>query len=364
MANSNLGVLIAASIYPPDVGGPATHARVQYEGFSKRGIRTGLVALAHYRKWPIGLRHIIFLFKLMILASKYNVIYAHDAVGTGLPALITSKIFTKGLVIRSGGDLAWEREAEKNRTNLSMNGWYEQGKNRSNWLFLISKFVLHHADSIVVPSVLLSELYISAYGVSKNKIKVITNPLNSDNYPDVSGDLAKTMVFASRLVSYKNLPTAIRAFAEVAKSHSDFKFIIMGDGPEKENLRALASDLGVIDRVIFTGNISQAEVIKNTARCLFAIAPALTEFNPNYILQSVALGKPFIISRENGLPYVLPESLVFSALDTNDLAKKIENLLDTDGYARAQKEVLSLRIKWSWDDVLELNLMVIRSVSR
>lgn len=352
MANSKLKILIAAGIYPPDAGGPAVHAKKQFEEFPKYGFDTGLVAFAHYRKWPMGVRHLFYFLALLSKAWRYDVVYAHDAAGTGIPALMAAKIYGKKFVVRIGGDIAWERHAEEE--NLSMNEWYERGHYKTDKMFKLSRFLMRHADRVVVIGSILKDLYVDVYGIDPDKIKVILNPL-----PEIKGRYEdkeeEKMVFASRLTAYKNLSLAIKAMAKVLERNPYFKFIIMGNGPEENDLKKLSHDLKLDKNIEFTGPVTLEKVLEETASSKFTIAPALTEFNPNYLLQGLSFGKPFIISREHGLPFAVPEELTFDPRSESDLSKKILALLEEENYRKAQDYVKSIGLKVSWDDNLRQN---------
>jgi len=353
-------ILIAASIYPPDSGGPATHAKRQFEGFPELGFEVRLVALSLVRKFPMGIRHLIYTGQLMAHAASCDLIYAHDGLGVGLPALFVAKLFRKKILIRVGGDIPWERVAEQGRTSLSMNEWYEARLFNGSLSYAVSKFVLQRVHALIVPSSLLLNLYSKYYSVQKSKISVVPNPISVFPKDKVS-EQSQTIIFASRLVAYKNLPFVLKAMAKVLPNHSSVQFIIMGDGPERVSLEQLTQDLGIGDKIIFTGSVSQEKVVEYTKHCLFGIAPALTEFNPNYILECIAYGKPFLMSRENGLPFNIPQQFLFDNRNSSELESRLEYMLSVEGYRKAKKEVSGINFQMSWDDVLKRNEEIIRS---
>lgn len=351
-------VLIAASIYPPDAGGPATHAKAQLEGFPKLGVETELVALAHYRKWPPFVRHYLYLVKLLSLGWKCDVIYAHDAWGTGFPALIASTVLNKKLIVRVGGDVAWERAGEKK--SVSLRDWYEAGEYKKNTMYRLSRVVLQSANKIVVTSRILVDLYSEHYGISRDKIKLIINPTPKVEMNNLPTD--RTIIFASRLVAYKNLDLLLQAMAPIFHNQKDLKLTILGDGPERGQLEKIADNLNIRESVEFVGHVSQEEVLRRTEKCLFTIAPALTEFNPNYVLQGIGMGKPFLVSWENGLPFDIPENLQFNPRSIEDIRDKATNLLTEGGYKKAEEFVGGLSFNMSWDANLRENLEVIQEV--
>ena len=350
-------ILIAAGIYPPDAGGPATHARTQYEGFPRTGVETELVVFAHYRKFPRWIRHLFFFIALFRKSLKSDVIYAHDAWGVGFPAWFAACLTWNKLVLRIGGDMAWERHAS---SNVSMKEWYESGAYKRDKMFKLSRFVLKQADLVVVITPILRDLYTKYYGVDGRKIQIILNPIPERRENNVEPQ--DSIIFASRLTHYKNLKIVLRALAKVFPLHPSLKFVIMGDGPERESLKSEVKSLKLENNVVLTGAVSLEEVLEKTASCLFTIAPALTEFNPNYVLQGVAYGKPFLISRENGLPFEIPDELLINPRDEHDIAQKISNLLEKEHYQKALEYVKSIDLKMTWDQNLAENLAQIKGI--
>ncbi len=351
-------ILLAANIYPPDAGGPALHAKKQWEWFNQQGIDTEVVALARFRRWPKFIRHWIYLFTLGIKSFGKDVIYAHDAVGSGLAAAMIARFLGKKLVIRVGGDLAWERGVGS--SNLSLDEWYKSEAHIENRFYKLSLWSLKQADRIIVPTPVLVKIYEKYYKIPASKLVVVPNPVPEVLPKPVRQE--QKIVFASRLVAYKNLNLVLKVLAQVFPAHPDLKFVVMGDGPERGNLECLARELNISQQVIFKGRVSQDEVLEETASCLFTLAPAIMEFNPNYVLQGLSYGKPFLISRGHGLSFFPPEMLTFDSGDENDLINKINHLLSPQGYEMAKEFVNNLNFNVTWQDNLKANLEVLEHV--
>lgn len=355
-------ILLAAGIYPPDPGGPALHAQAFYNWVRSTGGEPGLVAMSHYRKWPPLIRHLIYFSQLVRRVPYFDVVYTYDALGTGIPAYLAARAKGKKLVVRIGGDIPWERYAEASSNSLSMNEWYERGLHKRNIRFILSKWMLEKAEAIIVPSPLLAHLLRRYYGVEMKAIIIIPNPAPAVvAVPETKHE--ETIVFASRLVAYKNLDTLIRALKPLMKDNKRLRLVVIGDGPERERLEALSKSLGVSGQIDFTGVISQSEVMEYTSKCLLVVAPALTEFNPNYILQGVGLGKPFLISRENGLTFTVPDEFMFDARDTEMLKEKLVYLLSEEGSRSAREKVRNLQVPAGWTEVMEANWKVVESLN-
>jgi len=355
-------ILLAASIYPPDPGGPALHAKRFHEWLDQQVVENEVVILSKYCLLPKGLRHLVYIWKLWKRAKGASIIYAYDALGAGLPALLIAKLRRKKLIIRIGGDIPWERAADEGLTDLSMNEWYTAGEHKKNFNFKLSRFVMRRATALITHSYFLSNLFINRYEVLKERITVIPNPLPTRIRKNGEYKKPRTIIFASRLVTYKNLAFVLDAFSRFLPSYPDVKFIIMGDGPERERLEARTRAFDLEQQVTFTGSISQKKVIEETSACYVGLAPALTEFNPNYILECLSFGKPFLISNENGLPFKVSEIFLFDPRSQTQFEEKLRYLLSAEGYQEALEEVREIDFRMSWEEVLEKNLELLESL--
>lgn len=229
-------VVIAASTYPPIAGGPALHAKTYFEEFNARGYDTHVISLSTYMKFPFGIRHALFFARLLIRTVGADVVYAMDPLGVGVVAARVARLTRTKLMVRSGGDVVWERAAERGETTLSMHEYYGSGLYRKSKLFASCKRVLAAAAIIVVPSELLALVYRDFYAVPEQKFALIPNPLPATMgvHPEFPGD--RSIVFASRLVAYKNLDFVLRSFAAVYPQIAPAKLVVLGDGPEKKRL--------------------------------------------------------------------------------------------------------------------------------
>lgn len=362
MKGSSKRILIAAGIYPPDPGGPALHAKKQFEYLQSKNIPVCMIALRDYRRMPFGMRHLVYAWKLFRAARNSDIVYAHDAIGVGLPALFAARLRRNKMIVRIGGDIPWERSAERGKTDHSLAEWYGAGMHRRNLLYMLSRFVLNRVDALIVPSPLLADLYAAAYGIRRRIIHVVPNPVSERESVNVSHH-PHTIIFASRLVAYKNLRFVIESLAQVLPEYPEVEFHILGDGPEKRNLEELAKKTSVSDRIIFLGQVSQDEVLKETYQCSMGIAPAFTEFNPNYILACLSMGKPFLVSRENGFPFSVPEEFLFDPRNHKEFESRLRWMLSEIGYGEAQKILESIDFHMTWDDVEAKNLEVIMTAN-
>lgn len=106
------------------------------------------------------------------------------------------------------------------------------------------------------------------------------------------------LVNTARLVHQKANDDTIRALPFLSEN---VKFLVVGGGPDKEMLKNLAKELGVVDRVIFTGAVDRSEVTKYRKASDIFVAPSRSEGLGNAFLSAMASRLPVVATQEGGL---------------------------------------------------------------
>ncbi|MDQ6861669.1 MAG: glycosyltransferase [Verrucomicrobiota bacterium] len=115
-------------------------------------------------------------------------------------------------------------------------------------------------------------------------------------------------VQACRLVEKKGLPTSLRAFSAFVRRYPQSHFTIAGEGPLLDPMQEFARELGLAERVTFTGFISQAELRELFDRSHLFLHPSETaadgnqEGVPNSMLEAMATGLPVFATFHGGIP--------------------------------------------------------------
>ena len=112
-SKKNVTLLIATGLYPPDIGGPATYARMLEEKLPKHNVDVDVLAFGMVRHLPKVIRHFAFAFLLFKKAKHADIVYALDPISVGLPAWVVSFLRRKPFIIRLGGDYAWEQGQQR-----------------------------------------------------------------------------------------------------------------------------------------------------------------------------------------------------------------------------------------------------------
>jgi colanic acid/amylovoran biosynthesis glycosyltransferase len=167
------------------------------------------------------------------------------------------------------------------------------------------------ARLLLVRSASLAERLV-ALGCPKEKIRVHRTGIPLDEIAfaprTAPADGAWRCVQACRLIAKKGLATSLRAFAEFAQRWPRATFTIAGEGPQLEELRALAAELGIAEKVAFPGFLSQPELRALNAAAHFFLHPSELgpdgnqEGVPNAMLEAMAAGLPVLATTHGGIP--------------------------------------------------------------
>lgn len=105
---------------------------------------------------------------------------------------------------------------------------------------------------------------------------------------------ASIALYAGRLAKEKNLEFMLHAFQPVALESPRALCVIVGDGPERENLQRLAHHLQIADQVLFPGRVPYAEMADYFRAASFFCISSVTEVKPLVVLEALASGLPVL----------------------------------------------------------------------
>ncbi len=103
-------------------------------------------------------------------------------------------------------------------------------------------------------------------------------------------------LFVGRLVKYKGIPLILEALAGIKAQGMDFRMLLVGSGPDEEELKAQTAELNLSDRVIFTGAVRDREVLRaiNTRADLF-LFPSTYDTNGLVVREAAACALPSVL---------------------------------------------------------------------
>ncbi|MEK9208821.1 MAG: glycosyltransferase family 4 protein [Patescibacteria group bacterium] len=229
----------------------------------------------------------------------------------------------------------------------------QEGKDLENqsWLVrLIRSAIIRRADVITAISAHLAA-YAGRYASSP--VHIIPNGVTIHTIPQVKNP-DPTILTVSRLVPKNNVEGVIRAFAAVRRSITNARLAIVGDGPLRQDLESLASELGIRDTVDFMGIIPHEQLAVVYAAADVFVRPSLSEGLGSVFLEAMAARVPVVASAVGGIPDIVHDEqtgLVCNQHDAADIARAIVRVLE-DRPLR-ERMVLNaermVREKYDWD---------------
>ena len=134
--------------------------------------------------------------------------------------------------------------------------------------------------------------------VPKKKLAFLPNPLSLDNRAEPETFTAPSLITVTRLVEQKGLDVLLKAAARAFESLPDWRLAIVGDGPLRGDLEALARELGIASRIDWFGHVDNPLPYLKAAQ-IFVLTSRF-EGSPNALLEAMACGLPSVVS--NGSP--------------------------------------------------------------
>ena len=203
------------------------------------------------------------------------------------------------------------------------------------------KEFMQKCQHIIIPSESMKEILVRDYGLEE-RYTVIPTGTNLEPYQRADGKTLRKekgwqdetiLISVGRLAPEKNWETLLHAFAKVYLEHPNLRLVLIGDGPAKESLQTLASELGIAEQVTFTGTIPFQEIpayLKAADAFSFA---SVTETQGLVTIEAMAAGLPVVAVDGSGTRDIVEHSkqgyLVEN--DASALAKGLNQLLSDPG---------------------------------
>lgn len=176
----------------------------------------------------------------------------------------------------------------------------------------------------------------SHYPEQKEKFVRVYNGIDVGRFATRATTGARPLIMSvGRYIEKKGFGDLIRACAELGER--DFECRIVGHGPLEEELRALAQELGVGDRVELTGPKTEREIREMLAHCYVFVLPCLTADDgsadnlPTVIMEAMAAGVPVVSTAVAGVPEMVEDGrtgFVVEEKNPKAVAEKVVCLLD------------------------------------
>jgi glycosyltransferase involved in cell wall biosynthesis len=331
-------IVFLTGIWPPDVGGPATHgpdfaAFLRDRGHDVRVVTMGdeppterpvpVESIARGR--PFVVRYPQVAAAGFRLARRADVVYA---TATYAAAAAAAGAARRPLVAKLVSDPAYERARRYGLFSGSLEAFQGDRSPRVLPLKRLRTTSLRRARRLVVPSRYLAEIA-GTWGLDRSRIEVLTNPAPPPVAVEPMPLEPGTFVFVGRLTEQKALPVALAAVAEVQGA----RLTLVGDGPERESLERRTVELGLGERVRFLGSLSRGEALRYLAGARAAVLSSAWENLPHAAVEALAVGTPVVSTAVGGVPEVVHDGVNGLLVPPNDvtaLAAALSSILADD----------------------------------
>jgi len=291
------------------------------------------------------------------LEERPDIIHAHDWLSF-LAGIEAKKVTGKPLILHV-------HATEFDRTG-------GQGVNQN--VYDIEKSAMNEADGIITVSNFTKEKIIKHYGIHPEKLTVIHNGIDENDYKTLPPQLEeikkigkqKIVLFVGRITIQKGPEYFVRAAKKVLEYYPNTLFVVSGSGDMQAQMMEEAAFLGIGDRVIFTGFLRDDDLNALYQAADLFVMPSVSEPFGIAPLEAIINGTPVIISKQSGVSEVLSHSLKVDFWDVDEMANKILGVLQNDSLRdtmkdESQKEIKGLNWRTAAKKVLMLYNKIFKS---
>ena len=294
-----MNVVIVSGIWPPDVGGPASHAPELADFLHGRGHAVHVVTTADAapeprpypvdwmpRRYPPGVRHFFTAGLVHRAGREADVVYSTGMLGRSVLGSMGGP-----LVVRLAGDPVYERALRRGWTAAPLDRFQAQRGAAVAALRRLRDVELRRARRIVVPSRALAAV-VAGWGFES---EVVPHAVSAPALPEKPGE-EPTLVFAGRLVPQKALAVAF----EAVRRNPHVRLLVAGDGPERARAESDAPP-----NASFLGAQPRAKVFELLRAADATLLSSDWESFGLVAAESLAVGTPVIAAAAGGVGEVL-----------------------------------------------------------
>lgn len=265
----------------------------------------GRTIMRRFEEWQLRLVYD----KAVKLFGEPDVLYSHYLFLSNI-ALTLKRHYAKPLV-------AIEHWSELNNSELSVE------------VVRLGKATYANVDKLVVVSQSLKDSVKKNFGVDSVVVhnmlgKEFLNKVEPYNY---SNDMIRFISVGS-LIERKRIDLVLNAFSRIKRS--DWEYVIIGDGPQKNSLKALVRELGIEKKVKFIGKKTKSEILYELKSSdVFVLASVVETFGV-VVIEAMSCGLPVIATRCGGPEYFVgkEDGVLVDVDNVECMVQKIEEMMD------------------------------------
>jgi glycosyltransferase involved in cell wall biosynthesis len=189
------------------------------------------------------------------------------------------------------------------------------------WQFETLAKLAQRGIDVYVPSSIYARDALTEVG--DKLAEVVENPIESGYFEVPDAPVPGRVLFAGTIYPRKGIEVLIDAAAQLRDQGVPFQIHITGIVSDKDyhaRLHEQVKTLGLEDRVIFRGFLSEAERTREFSEAYLVTLPSYAETSPMTVQQAMAAGKPVVGTKVGGVPYLVRDGVHGRLVDAGDAA--------------------------------------------
>ncbi len=279
-------------------------------------------------------------FKLYQLFGSFkpDIIHGHGAKGGAIARTMAPLLRAKSIYIPHGGALHFDNTTFFGRVYIGL-----------------ERILKHFTDGVIFESKFAQDTYEKKIGALKFPVRVIYNGLKKEEFKSITliNDPVD-FLYMGELRFLKGIKVLLHAAAELKKLKK-FELVLVGSGPDRDEVLALVQALGLGGEVKLESPVYPARAAFSRGRCL--VLPSLAESLPYMVLEVVAAKRPLITTRVGGIPeiYGFLEERLLEPNDSSALTKRMFEFLESDKNSKLEAEQIQMIVqhKFSYETMVK-----------
>lgn len=336
-------LLVATGLYPPDIGGPATHTVFLEKHQETLGLELVVVPFGSVRRYPPLIRHLIYFFRLVSLGRTCEMIYALDTVSVGVPVMLASIITRKPFILRVPGDYAWEQGQQRYGVTETLDAFRTHTAHpiRVRVMSSLQSLVAKRAKHIIVPSEYMKRV-VAGWGIREAKITRIYSVLDPISHEMISSRPTNVfrVITAARLVPWKGIDALIESVVRLKNEGVPIELYVCGDGTSRRDLERKTASLGADAYVHFEGALTRSVLAQQICVSHVFVLNTSYEGLSHQLIEVMHLGVPIITTPAGGNSELITDGYNGHLVTYNDI-DAISDALNRVYREPAQAQILA-----------------------
>lgn len=351
-------ILLYSPIFFPDIGGPAIQGKYLAETLADNGFevfvikfsKSGLInpkfkiislnwlpnpsVVRRMYRWFFG----PFISFFYLLRIRPDLVIVNSVFWNGMVMGLFCRVAKIPTILKFAGDWVFESLKDQKDQSVDFQKIYKSSV-FSRFLFLIEKFFISKFNVVWVISKFRKK---NVQQLSKSP--TIWLQCNFHDLPQFKSNTSSRFslpiifVTSARLIPHKRIDTLINI---VSKLNYDFRLIIIGEGPEFDNLTQLANRLKLETRIFFLGKISSELLFEILSLSSAYLSWSAEEGAPNAFIEALNFGLPIITANVGGIPEMFESNSKSVKLIDPDNSSQLFDSLSSLNLETKELEVMS-----------------------